>query len=129
MGLESTPVVSKKSPCRGFVLLTSALLFTGAPVLSQCSSPLVSKVYSVLPVPQQVTLTGKDFALDGRWKLELEGDVKEDDVAVESRKGRLGSGFHLGLAETGSSRLASGVVQLDLGPQSGRIAQAVGRHE
>src|SRR5256884_6063121 len=70
MGLESTPVVSKKSLCRGFVLLTSAFLFTGAPVLSQSSSPLISKGYSVLPVPQKVTLTGKDFALDGRWRSE-----------------------------------------------------------
>ena len=125
MGLESTPVVSKKSPCRGFVLLTSALLFTGAPVLSQCSSPLVSKVYSVLPVPQKVTLTGKDFALDGRWKLELEGDVKENDVAVESLKASLASRFHLSLAETGSSRLESGEIRMDLRPKSVSIGQAI----
>ena len=125
MGLESTPVVSKKSLCRGFVLLTSAFLFTGAPVLSQSSSPLISKGYSVLPVPQKVTLTGKDFALDGRWKLELEGEVKENDVAVESLKTSLASGFHLSLAETGSSRLRAGVIQMDLRPKSVSIGQAI----
>src|SRR5438105_3770972 len=125
MGLESTPVVSKKSLCRGFVLLICALLFTGAPVLSQNSSPLVSKGYAVLPVPQQVTLTGKDFALEGRWKLELEGDVKENDVAVENLKASLASRFHLSLAETGSSRLASGVIQLDLSQKSGSISEAI----
>ena len=85
MRLESTPVVSKKSLYPGFVFFTSALLFTGVPVLSQSSSPLVSKGYSVLPIPQNVTLTGKDFALEGSWKLALEGDVKENDVAVERR--------------------------------------------
>ena len=104
MGLESKPVVSKKSLCRGFVLLACALLFTGAPVLTQSLSPLMSKGYAVLPVPQEVTLTGKDFALDGHWKLELEGEVKENDVAVESLKSGLASSF----AETGSSPLASG---------------------
>jgi len=129
MGLESTPVVSKKSLCRGFVLLICALLFTGAPVLSQNSSPLVSKGYAVLPVPQQVTLTGKDFALEGRWKLELEGDVKENDVAVENLKASLASRFHLSLAETGSSRLASGVIQLDLRPKSVSIGQAIDRNK
>src|SRR5438046_9882342 len=109
MGLESTPVVSKKSLCRGFVLLTSAFLFTGAPILSQSSSPLISKGYSVLPVPQKVTLTVKDFALDGRWKLELEGEVKENDGGVESLKSSLTSGCQLSVAETGSSRARRGV--------------------
>src|SRR5438552_13579736 len=129
MGLESTPVVSKKSLCRGFVLVISTLLFTGAPVLSQDSAPLVSKGYAVLPVPQQVTLTGKDLALEGRWKLELEGDVKDDDVAGENLKASLASRFHLSLAETGSSRLASGVVQLDLRPKSVSIGQAIDRNK
>ena len=129
MALESTPVVSKKSLCRGFVLLLGALPFTGAPALSESSSPLVSKGYAVLPVPQQVTLTGKDFALDGRWKLELEGDVKENDVAVESLKASLASRLHLSIAETGSNRLASGVIQLDLRPKSVLIGQAIDRNK
>src|SRR5947207_14688708 len=114
IGLQSSSAVSKNRLGRGFVLLLGALPFTGAPALSESSSPLVSKGYAVLPVPQQVTLTGKDFALDGRWKLELEGDVKENDVAVESLKASLASRLHLSLADTGSSRLASGVIQLDL---------------
>lgn len=129
MGLESTPVVSKKSLCRGFALLTCALLFTGAPVFSQGPSPLMSKGYPVLPVPQQVTLTGKDFALDGPWKLELKGKVKEDDVAVESLKASLASRFNLIFAETGSGPLASGVIQLDLRPKSVSIGQAIDRNK
>src|SRR5437762_3986500 len=81
-------------------------------------------LFRSLPVPQQVTLTGKDFALDGRWKLELEGDVKENDVAVESLKASLASRFHLSLAETGSSRLESGEIRMDLRPKSVSIGQA-----
>src|SRR5438045_5277866 len=118
MGLESTPVVSKKSLCRGFVLLLGALPFTGAPVLTQSSSPLVSRGYAVLPVPQEVTLTGKDFALDNRWRLELGREVKENDVAVESLKAALASRFRLRLAATDSGRLESGVIRLDLRPNS-----------
>jgi len=74
-------------------------------------------------------LTGKDFAMDGRWKLELDGDVKENDVAVESLKASLASRFHLSLAETGSSGLASGVIQLDLRPKSVSIGQAIDRNK
>src|SRR5215813_1039437 len=49
MALEPTPVVSNKSLCRSLVLLTSIFLFTGAPLLSQSSSTLASRGYSVLP--------------------------------------------------------------------------------
>jgi hypothetical protein len=124
MRLESTPVVSKKSLRRGFVFFTCALLFTVAPVLSQSPSPLVSKGYAVLPVPQKVTLTGKDFALDGRWKLELEG-MKENDVAVESLKVSLSSRFHLSLAEPSPSRLGAGVIRMNLRSNSVSVGQAL----
>ena len=124
MGLEFTPAVTKKSLSRGFVFFACALLFTVAPVLGQSSSPLVSKGYAVLPIPQKVTLTGKDFALDGRWKLELEG-VKENDVAVESLKASLASRFHLSLPETGPSRLGAGVIRMNLRPKSVSVGQAI----
>ena len=120
-------MVRKKSLCRGFVLLASPLLFTGTPVLSQNLSPLVSKGYAVLPVPQQVTLTGKEFALDNHWKLELEGAVKENDVAGESLKAGLASRFNVSLAGTGSPS-ASGVIQLELSPNAVSIGQATDRN-
>jgi len=56
--------------------------------------------------------------LDSHWKLRLEGEVKENDVAVESLKAGLASRFHLKLAETGSDRLESGVIRIDLRPKS-----------
>ena len=118
----------RRSLCRAFVLFTCLLLFTGTPLLSETSSPLVSRGYAVLPVPQEVTLTGKDFALDNRWRLELGGEVKENDVAVESLKAALAARFHLSLAGTDSGRLESGVIRLDLRPNSVSIGQATDRN-
>jgi hypothetical protein len=66
--------------------------------------------------------------LDSHWKLRLEGEVKEHDVAVESLKAGLASRFHLKLAETGSDRLESGVIRIDLRPKSVLIGQAIDRH-
>jgi hypothetical protein len=65
--------------------------------------------------------------LDSHWKLRLEGEVKENDVAVESLKAGLASRFHLKLAETGSDRLDSGVIRIDLRPKSVSIGQAIDR--
>jgi hypothetical protein len=66
--------------------------------------------------------------LDSHWKLRLEGEVRENDVAVESLKGGLASRFHLKLAEIGSSRLESGVIRMDLRPKSVSIGQAIDRY-
>jgi hexosaminidase len=128
MGLESTSVVGKKSLYRSFVLLACPLLFCAASGVSQTLSPLASRGYAVLPVPQQVTLTGKDFVLDNGWRLELEGAAKENDVAVESLRAALESRFHLSLSGTASGRSGSGVIQLDLRPNAVSIGQATDRN-
>ncbi len=119
----------RQSLCGGFVLFTCLMLFAAKALLSETSSPLGFRGYSVLPVPQKVTLTGKDFALYGVWKLELKGEVKEDDVAVESLKASLASRSPLSLFETGSSPLGSGVIQMDLKPKSVLIDQAIDRNK
>jgi hypothetical protein len=103
------------------------MLFTATALHSETLSPLAARGYPVLPVPQRVTLTGNDFVLDSHWKLRLEGEVKENDVAVESLKAGLASRFHLKLAETGSDRLDSGVIRIDLRPKSVSIGQAIDR--
>jgi hexosaminidase len=126
MGPSSILVVSRKFLSGGF-LLTFALLFAGSPVLSQSPSPLVSRGYAVLPVPQNVTLVGNDFELEGHWNLQLEGAVKEGDVAIESLRAGLESRHHLSLAETGSRSPAAGVIQLDLTPNSVSIGPAADR--
>ena len=95
-----------------------------ATLLGQNPSPLASAGYAVLPVPQKVILMGKDIALDGEWQLELEGGVKEKDVAVESLKEGLATRFHRSLAARHSARSESGVIRMALKPNSLSIGQA-----
>ena len=129
MALESTPVIFNKSFCCGFLLLAFLLLFTGTPLNGQSPSPLVSRGYAVLPVPQKVTLTGNDFTLDDHWKLQLVSGVKENDVAVESLQAGLGSRLHLSLAGSGSGPPVSGVIQLDLRLNSVSIGEATDQNK
>src|SRR5256885_12944969 len=129
MALESTPVIFNKSCCCGFLLLAFLLLSTGTPLPGQSPSPLVSRGYAVLPVPQKVTLTGKDFELDNHWKLQLVSTVKENDVAVESLQAGLGIRFYLSLAGNGFGPPTSGGVQLDPRAKSGSIGEATDRSE
>jgi len=105
------------------ILLTSPMLIP-ATLLGQNPSPLASAGYAVLPVPQKVTLTGKDFALDSAWRLELAGDVNEKDVAVESLKEGLATRFHLSLAAMRSARSERGVIRMALQPNSVSIGEA-----
>ena len=62
-------------------------------------SPLFARGYTVIPAPQQVTLSGEDFEFTGAWGLELAPGVKADDVAVMSLKEELAERFHLALRE------------------------------
>jgi len=109
--------------CHYLVLLTCPMLIP-ATLLGQNPSPLASAGYAVLPVPQKVILMGKDIALDGEWQLELEGGVKEKDVAVESLKEGLATRFHRSLAAMHSARSESGVIRMALKPNSLSIGQA-----
>lgn len=120
---------SRRSLCRAFVLLSWTMLLTGTSLISETSSPLAARGYSVLPVPQKVTLTANDFTLDNRWKLELDGEVKENDVAVDNLKSRLASRFHLNLVGAGPGRLVSEVIRLELRPNSVSIGQAIDRNK
>ena len=105
------------------VLLACPMLFT-APLRCETLSPLASAGYAVLPLPQKVTLTGDRFALDSHWALKLEGEVKQNDVAVESLRDEVASRFHLSLAEIHSSGAESRVIRMDLRPNSVSIGQA-----
>ena len=105
------------------VLLACPMLFTAA-LRCETLSSLASAGYAVLPLPQKVTLTGDRFALDSHWALKLEGEVKQNDVAVESLRDEMASRFHLSLAEIHSSEAESGVIRMDLRPNSVSIGQA-----
>ena len=113
----------RKHSCCYLVLLTSAMLIPAA-LLGQNPSPLAAAGYAVLPVPQKVTLTGKNFPLNSGWQLDLEASVKEKDVAVESLKEGLATRFHLSLTAMRSARSQSGVIRMALKANSVSIGQA-----
>jgi len=113
----------RKHSCCYLVLLTSAMLIPAA-LLGQNPSPLAAAGYAVLPVPQKVTLTGKNFPLNSGWQLDLEASVKEKDVAVESLKEGLATRFHLSLTAMRSARSQSGVIRMALKANSVSIGEA-----
>src|SRR5207302_1262059 len=80
--------------------------------------------YAVLPVPQKVTLTGKNFPLNSGWQLDMEDSVNGQDFAVESLKEGLATSFHLSLTAMRSARSQSGVIRMALKANSVSIGEA-----
>ena len=86
---------------RGYVVLTAVfcVVSMAAPATAATASPLFARGHTVIPEPQKVTLSGKDFELAAPWRLELGSGVKAEDVAVVSLKEDLGERFHFVLSE------------------------------
>ena len=97
------------------------LLFATSRLLA-AGSPLTARGYTVLPVPQKVTLGPQDFALSDGWQLLLEHGVKADDTAVKSLKQLLHERFGLRLAGTAAG--GGGVIRLSVAQQSVAIGAA-----
>ena len=96
--------------------LAILLLLIGIrPLPADTVSPLTSRGYTVLPIPQKVMLGPHDFALMDGWQVVLERGVKADDIAVQSLKELLSERFGLRLAEAGAGR---GVIRLAVAPKS-----------
>ena len=106
------------------MLLVALLLMLGIPpLLAETVSPLTSRGYTVLPVPQKVTLGPEDFAFADGWQLVLERGVKSGDVAAESLKELLQERAHSSLAGS----VGSGVIRLSIAPKSVAIGEATDR--
>jgi hypothetical protein len=90
-------------------------------------SALFARGYTVLPTPQNVSLTGKDFALTQGWRLELTPGVRADDVAVENLKGDLAARYQLELAVEGPKRGTAGVIRLAVAAGSVTIGKTADR--
>jgi hypothetical protein len=97
------------------------LLVAIQPLPAQTLSPLTSRGYTVLPIPQTVTLGPRDFALTDGWQLVLEPGVNPDDVAVQSLRELLSERFGLRLAEPATGQ---GVIRLAVAPTSVAIGGA-----
>lgn len=91
------------------------------------ASPLFARGYTVIPEPQKVTLTGKDFEFSPSWRLELAPGVPPDEIAVQSLKQELQERFHLALAEA-KGKGGPGL-KLAIDPQAVEIGAATDRQK
>ena len=91
-------------------------------------SPLFARGYTVLPAPQNVSLSQKDVEFTRDWRLRLEPSVTPTDVAVASLKEGLAERFHLKLKPAGEDRAATRDVSLSVEPGSVVIGQAADRN-
>jgi hexosaminidase len=87
------------------------------PLSAETVPPLSARGYTVLPVPQRVSLGEQDFALTDGWQLALE-HVQASDVAVESLKEQLSERCYLSIGDTAAARSRGGVIRLDIAAHS-----------
>jgi hexosaminidase len=73
------------------------LLGAGSYVEAETSSPLFARGYTVLPVPQRVSLGTRDFEFGAAWRLQLGSGITRDDIAVQSLNQLLQQRFQLTL--------------------------------
>ncbi len=91
------------------------------------ASPLFARGYTVIPEPQKVTLSGKDFEVAAPWRLELGPGVKADDMAVVSLKENLRERFHFALSEGKGKSGAS--LKLAVDPHAVEVGEATDREK
>jgi hypothetical protein len=103
------------------------LTVTGFPARAETASPLFTRGYTVLPTPQNVMLSGKNFAITSGWQLELAAGMKRDDVAVTTLNEELTARGRLTLAESRTARGGAGVIRLSVAPGSVTIGEAADR--
>jgi len=86
--------------CR-VLLATSvfAIICVARALLAATVSPLLARGYTVIPEPQKVELSGRDFEFNDSWRLQLASGVKADDIAVTNLKEELQERVHLALPE------------------------------
>lgn len=108
-------------------ILAACFFLWAATMLGQAASPLAAAGHAVLPVPQKVTLTGHEFILDDRWRVQIGDGVKDSAIAAESLKDGLATRFHLNLAQGRSNSAAAPSIRLALKPNSVSIGEAADR--
>jgi hypothetical protein len=101
----------------------SALLLLGAAsyVEAETSSPLFARGYTVLPVPQRVSLGTKDFTFSAAWRVQLGSGITRDDIAVQSLTELLQERFQLQLGAKGAKL---GILELAVSPNTVTVEQA-----
>jgi hypothetical protein len=102
-------------------------LSMAAPAKAATASPLFARGYTVIPEPQKVTLSGREFEFAPSWRLELAADLKADDIAVVSLKQELQERFHLALVEASGKGGAS--LRLAIDPHALEIGDAADKEK
>jgi len=103
-----------------------AICFLPAQLPAATASPLHARGYAVLPTPQRVTLSGKDFELTSAWRLEFGRAIEPNDAAIEILKDGLDERFHLTLGES-KRQLSSGTIKLEIVPNAVPVGEATDR--
>lgn len=102
-------------------LLLTGLLATALGCSSATLSPLAARGYTVLPMPQKITLGVNDFEFNRQWRLELGPNLDAGDVSVQSLTEQLQERFHLTLS---AGKIEGGLVRLAIVPHSVVAASA-----
>lgn len=108
-------------PCLFFVVVCLAQLGP-----AETASPLYARGYTVLPVPQRVKLTDRDFRFGPDWRLEIGPEIPQDDVAVQSLREELESRDQVSLAGP-IGRNSAGVLKLAVVANSISVSGAADR--
>jgi hypothetical protein len=115
---------------RRFALLGAvaiAFVSLAGPLRGATTSPLFARGYTVIPEPQKVALSGREFEFAASWRLELGPGVKADDIAAVSLKEELQERFHLALSEAKGKGGAS--LKLAIDPQAVAVGEATDREK
>jgi hexosaminidase len=88
---------------------------------AQTASPLFARGYTVIPQPQNISLSAGDFSFGAEWQLKLDSSVPPGDVAVQALREGLSERFH-GVLDT--KRDSGGVLLLRIAPGSVAVGKA-----
>jgi Flp pilus assembly protein TadD len=110
------------------VLLFTVVMAAYAQIGPGAVSLLTARGYSVLPVPQKVTVGPQDFEFSDGWQLVADSGIQTTDIAIESLKDQFAERCHLRLSESGSETGRTGVVRLSMRPRAVTIGDATDRN-
>ncbi|MBU6398698.1 MAG: family 20 glycosylhydrolase [Verrucomicrobia bacterium] len=113
---------------RRVVLPVATVLWCVARPLAAEPSPLAARGYTVLPVPQAVTLRDRDLAFSDAWRVALGRNVRPADMAVESLREGLRSRFRVTLSSAGASPATGATIVLDTRPGAVTVGPVTDRN-
>jgi hypothetical protein len=91
------------------------------------SSPLFARGYTVIPEPQQVTFSGKDFQFGDGWRVVTGRGIPAGSVAFEVLRDDLSSRYGITLNAGSNSKSTSKTIRLVIQPGSVKIGSATDR--